>query len=255
MASRSKAIQGSRKAARRPKAGDEIVLITGASQGIGEAIAEVFAEARVGPLVLVARSVENLVRVAAQCQRLGAPRVEVFECDCANAASVEAMAEAVLRRFRRVDVLINNAGKWLGRPLLETGVDQFDACIEANLRSAFLVSRFLVPQMVERGSGSVYNMGSIASFKGLPSAGAYCAAKFGVLGLTRVLREELKASGVRVCCVMPGATHSPSWDGSGVPEERMMPARDIAQAFLAMHRMSRSTVVEEIVLRPQLGDL
>ena len=205
--------------------------------------------------MLVARNVENLQSVAARCRKAGAKRVEVFQCDCGNAVSVEEMAASVLKRFKRVDVLINNAGKWLGKSFLETTTEEFDGCVEANLRNIFLVSKAFVPGMVERGSGDVYNMGSIASFEGLPNASAYCAAKFGVLGLSRVMRAELKTKGVRVTCVMPGATASPSWDGSGVPEERIMPAEDVARAFLEIHRMSRRTVVEEIVLRPQLGNL
>jgi short-subunit dehydrogenase len=232
-----------------------IVLITGASQGIGSAIAEQFAAARVGPLVLVARNVDNLREVAIRCKKLGAPRVEAFECDCSNAASVEEMASAVLRRFKRVDVLINNAGRFKAAPFVDTSIADFDNIIEANLRSVFLVSKAFVPGMIERGGGDIYNMGSVASFKGLPNASSYCAAKFGVLGLTRVMREELKTAGIRVSCVMPGATFSPSWDGSGVPKARMMPAEDVAKAFLDIYRMGRNTVVEEIVLRPQLGDL
>jgi NAD(P)-dependent dehydrogenase (short-subunit alcohol dehydrogenase family) len=81
------------------------------------------------------------------------------------------------------------------------------------------------------------------------------AAKFGVTGLAKVLRAETKSAGVRVCCVYPGATWSPSWSESGVAAERMMPAEDVARAFLEVYRLSRKTVVEEIVLRPQAGDL
>ena len=88
----------------------------------------------------------------------------------------------------------------------------------------------------------------------LNSAG-YCAAKFGVTGLAKVLRAETKGTGIRVCCVYPGATWSPSWSGSGAKPGRMMPAEDIAHAFLDIWRLGRRTVVEEIVLRPERGDL
>ena len=98
-------------------------------------------------------------------------------------------------------------------------------------------------------------MSSIAGLEIYPNSAAYCAAKFGVTGLSKVLREELREKGVRVTTVHPGATVSPSWKGSGVADERIMPAEDVARAFYDIYALSRRTVVEEIVLRPQLGDL
>jgi NADP-dependent 3-hydroxy acid dehydrogenase YdfG len=158
-------------------------------------------------------------------------------------------------RFGVADVLVNNAGKYAGSSFLTTTVGDFDRMISANLRSLFLVSRAFAPAMVRRGRGDIFNMGSIAGITGLAGAPAYTAAKFGVAGLSKAMRAELKDKGVRVCCVHPGATVSPSWKGSGVPNARMMPAEDVAQAFLSLYRMTRRTVVEEMVLRPQLGDL
>ena len=131
----------------------------------------------------------------------------------------------------------------------------FDGQIAVNLRSLFLVSKAFVPAMVKRGRGDVFNMSSIAGQRAYPNGSAYCAAKFGVTGLTMCMRSELKQHGVRVTAVYPGATFTPAWDGAGVAAERMMPAEDIARAILAAHRLSRRTVVEEIVLRPQAGDV
>lgn len=232
-----------------------VVLITGASQGIGAAIAKVFAAELPGaPLALVARNAKNLAKVAAACRKLGAT-AETFVCDVSDEAAVAALAAAVTQRFGRVDVLINNAGKFVAKPFLDFSVAEFDGQLADNLRSLFLVSRAFVPGMVQRGRGDVFNMGSIAGLIAYPGGTGYCAAKFGVTGLTKVMRAELKNKGVRVCAVLPGAVATPAWDGSGVPTERLMPAEDIARAILAAHRLSRRTVVEEIVLRPQLGDL
>jgi short-subunit dehydrogenase len=232
-----------------------VVLITGASQGIGAEIARVFAaEVKGVRLALIARNAKNLRAVAAACAKLGA-EAAAFPCDTSDGSAVAKLARAVQKRFGAVDVLINNAGQFRGAPFLETKLADFDQQLAVNLRSVFLVSQAFVPAMVQRKHGDVFNMGSVASFKGLPGMSAYGAAKFGVLGLSRVMREELKPHGVRVCCVMPGGTESPSWDGSGVPAERLMAAEDVARAFFALYRMSRRTVVEEIILRPQLGDL
>ena len=165
------------------------------------------------------------------------------------------MARAVTKHFGPVDVLINNAGKFFGAPFLALKVADFDAQIAANLRSVFLVSSAFAPAMVKRGRGDIFNMSSIAGLQAYPNGAAYCAAKYGVTGLSAVMRAELKDKGVRVCCLHPGATVSPSWKGSGVPAARMMPAGDIARAILDVYRLSRRTVVEEIILRPQLGDI
>jgi NADP-dependent 3-hydroxy acid dehydrogenase YdfG len=232
-----------------------VIVITGASQGIGAAIARAFAsEVKGVRLALVARSARNLESVARYCAKLGA-KPGIFLCDVTDEGAVKAMSEEVMEDFGVVDVLVNNAGKYVGAPFLSTSVADFDRVISANLRSLFMVSRVFAPGMVRRRRGDIFNMGSIAGLGAYPGASAYTAAKFGVSGLSKAMRGEFKGLGVRVCCVHPGATVSPSWKGSGVPASRMMPAQDIARAFVALYRMTRRTVVEEIVLRPQLGDL
>jgi NADP-dependent 3-hydroxy acid dehydrogenase YdfG len=232
-----------------------VVLITGASQGIGAAVASVFAGEVDGVrLALVARNEANLNRVARACGKAGAV-AEVFRCDVTDDKDVAAMAAAVRKRFGGVDVLVNNAGIFEGAPLTEMTVAQFDRVVAASLRSTFLVSRAFLPGMIERGRGDVFNMSSIAGFKAYPGGAAYCAAKFGLTGLTRVMREEMRDKGVRVCGVFPGATWTPSWEATAFKPERMMPAEDIARAILSAYRLDRRTVVEDIVLRPQLGDV
>jgi NADP-dependent 3-hydroxy acid dehydrogenase YdfG len=232
-----------------------VILITGASQGIGAAIAETFAqEIRGVRLALAARNVKNLQAVAKACAQSGA-MAEIFECDVTNAASVDLMATEVRKTFGPSDVLINNAGAFTMAPFAETTLAQFDDMIAVNLRSAFLVTQAFLPAMLKRKSGDIFFMSSIAGLGAYPHSTAYCAAKFGVTGLAKVLRAETKDKGIRVCCVHPGATWSPSWEKSGVKPDRIMPAEDIARAILDVYRLSRRTVVEEIVLRPQLGDV
>lgn len=232
-----------------------IIVITGASQGIGAAIAKTFAqEIRGVRLALVARNAKNLRAAAKACGGLGAD-ADVFPCDVTDERAVDAMAAAVKKRFGAVDGLINNAGGFVPRRFVDTSVADFEAMVSANLRSAFLVSKAFVPAMVKRGRGDVFFMSSIAGLGAYPGSAAYCAAKFGVTGLAKVLRAETKGTGLRVCCVYPGATWSPSWRGAGVKENRLMPADDVARAFLDVFRMTRRTVIEEIVLRPSAGDV
>src|SRR5687768_10268778 len=232
-----------------------LVLITGASQGIGAAIAAVFARELPGVrLALVARSERNLARVVTTCEKLGA-KAAAFPCDVSDEAQVAALVAAVTRKWESVDVLVNNAGKFSGAPFTEMSVSEFDQLIATNLRSVFLMSRAFAPAMIARRRGDIFNMSSIAGLAAYPGGAGYSSAKFGVSGLSKVMRAELRDKGVRVCCVFPGATVSPSWEGSGADESRMMPTADIARAFLDVYRLSRRTVVEEIVLRPQGGDL
>ena len=231
-----------------------VVLITGASQGIGASIAKVFAKEISGVrLALVARNEKNLTKTATACAKLGA-KVETFLCDVRDESAVSEMTAAVLKRFRQVDVLINNAGKFEPTDFLTMKVTDLDRLWNVNLRSLFLVSQAFARGMAERGSGHIFNMSSIAGQQAYPGGAGYCAAKFGVTGLSKVMRAELMAKGVRVTTVYPGATVSPSWKGSGMDTKLMMPTKDVARAFYDIYRLSQNTVVEEIVLRPQGGD-
>ena len=231
-----------------------IVLITGASQGIGAAIAEAFAAEDGARLALVARTESKLDAVAARCRALGA-EAGVFPCDVTDDDAVAAMADAVRARFGTPDVLVNNAGAFVPGGVLEMSAADFRAQIDVNLTSAFLVTHAFLPAFVERGSGDVFFMASTASVQGYPRGVAYGAAKHGLLGLARSLREEVKPHGVRVMTILPGATYTDSWAASDLPPERLMPPEDVARAVLTMHHMTGRTVIEELLLRPQLGDI
>jgi NAD(P)-dependent dehydrogenase (short-subunit alcohol dehydrogenase family) len=230
-----------------------LVLITGASQGIGAALSRRFA-ANGARLALVARNATGLERTAAACRKGGADAA-AFVCDVTNAGQVAETAEQVRRTLGVPDCLINNAGAFVSRPFVGTSVADFDRMIAVNLRSAFLVTREFVPAMARRRRGDLFFLSSIAALTPYAGGAAYSAAKCGLAGLARVLRSELKASGVRVCCVFLGATYSPSWKGSGVARTRLMSPDEVAQAFVDIWKLGSRNVVEEIVLRPQLGDL
>ncbi len=232
-----------------------VVVVTGASQGIGAAIALAFAREAKARLVLVARHAAHLAAVAEEALAAGAMAADTLACDVTDSDAVSLLAETVRQRFRTVDVLINNAGWFTPDSLLAMEPEHFDAIVRTNLSSAFYVTRAFANAMVERKRGDIFFMASVAGIRAFAQGGAYVAAKHGLLGLARAFREELKAAGVRVITVLPGATHSPSWAGSGIPKSRLMPAEDVARVFVDAWRLSRRSVIEEIVLRPQLGDL
>lgn len=233
-----------------------LVLVTGASQGIGAAVAVAFAERHGADarLALVSRSRGALERVAERCRAAGA-EAGVFVCDVTEDAAVEALGRDVPDRLGAPDVLVNNAGLFEPGGFLETSPEAFRRQIEVNLTSAFLVTRAFLPAMLERGSGRVLMMGSVASVRGYPGGTAYGAAKHALLGLARSLREETKGTGVGVTTLLPGATLTPSWDGVEVPPERFIPPEDVARVAVEVASLSDRSVVEEVLIRPAEGDL
>lgn len=230
------------------------ILITGASQGIGASAALAFAAAFPGARVaLWARRREALDEVAARCRAAGAEPLPVV-CDVTDETSVQRATDTTRAAFGALDVLINNAGLFEPLPFEETSLDAFRRQIDTNLTSAFLVTRAWLADLTAT-RGHVFFVASVASLQGYPRGAAYCAAKHGLLGLARSLRVATRERGLRVTTVMPGATRTASWDGTDLPDERFMKPEDIASAIVDTYRLSPRTVVEELVLRPQLGDI
>ncbi len=204
-----------------------VVLITGASQGLGRAFAHAFAAEPGARLALVARSADRLTAAAEACRAQGA-EAHAFPCDVTDEAAVTAMAAAVTAALGVPDVLVVNAGAFVPGSLFETTPALFRAQLDVNLTSAFLTTHAFLGAMAARGAGHLFYMGSVASVRGYPGGAAYCAAKHGLLGLARVVREETKAQGLRVTTLLPGATRTPSWDGTEQPDDRFMPPEDVA---------------------------
>ncbi len=231
-------------------------VLTGASRGIGRALALELAP-RGWDLAICSRSEEKLEALRAElADAAPGATVHVQACDVGDPAVLGTFATAVRGWFPHVDALVHNAGVFRLGSLLEEPEGQLEELIDVNLLSAYRLTRALVPDMVRRGAGDVVTLCSVASLKAYPAGGSYGIAKHALLGFTRNLREELRESGVRVTAVMPGATWTDSWSGvEGLSPERLMPAEDIAAAIRGALELSPRTVVEELVLRPQLGDL
>jgi len=230
-----------------------VVVVTGASQGIGRAVAERFADDGV-QIALWSRTASKLEAVADACRAQGADAM-VCPCDVTDDAQVREAAASVLDAWGAPDVLVNNAGAFTPAPIDDTTPDAFRAQVDVNLNAPYVVTKAFLEPMRERGSGHLFFMGSIASVTAYPGSVAYCAAKHGLLGLARVVREETKDDGLRVTTLMPGATRTPSWDGTELPDERFMAPEDVADAVYDAYHLSPRTVVEEILLRPQEGDV
>ena len=231
-----------------------IAVVTGASQGIGQAVAEAFSAREGAKVALVARTRSKLEMVADACRERGGEPL-VVPTDVTDDAAVADMAETVTGEWDVPDVLVNNAGIFDYAPLDELTLDGFRDQIDVNLTGAFAVTQAFLPAMRERKAGHLFFMGSVASIMAYPGNAGYCAAKHGLRGLARVVREETKDEGLRVTTVLPGATDTPTWAGADLPKERFMAPVDVAQSVVDAYHLSDRTVLEELLLRPQEGDV
>lgn len=232
----------------------KLLVVTGAGKGIGRAIATRFASSGFD-VVLCARTQSDLEKLALELKQEYGIQAYAFAADVSVPQQVDGFTKQVLQLGRPIDVLVNNAGFFLPGEILNEPDGALEKTIEANLYSAYRVTRALVPSMKSTRSGHIFNMCSIASIKAYPNGGSYTISKFAMLGFSKVLREELKEFNVRVTAILPGATRTASWDGTTLPDERFMPAEDIAETVWAAWSLGPRSVVEEVVIRPQLGDL
>jgi short-subunit dehydrogenase len=230
------------------------IIITGATKGIGRAIAEKFA-AEGFDLAVCARTVEDLHHFKKEIQQRYAVEVLMRVADMSNKKEVLAFADDVIGQWGEADILVNNAGIFIPGEISREEDGTLEKLIETNLYSAYHLTRAILPVMIKKGRGHIFNMCSIASIIAYPNGGSYSISKFALLGFSKVLREELKPSGIKVTAILPGATWSDSWAGVQLPESRLMEANDVAIAVWGASQMSPSAVIEEIILRPQLGDL
>lgn len=231
------------------------VVVSGASKGIGRAIAHKFAAAGYD-VAVSARGADALASLQEALVRINpAGNHIVFKGDMAEKKDVASFADLIKENWSTVDVLVNNAGVFIPGSIYNEPEGNLEKMISTNLYSAYYLSRLLIPMMKEKKSGFVFNICSIASFTAYPNGGSYTISKFAMLGFSKCLREEMKPYGIKVCAVMPGATLTDSWSGADIPDERFIPAEDIAEIIFGTAQLSSRTVVEDIIIRPQLGDI
>ena len=223
---------------------NKTIVVTVGTKGIGRAIVDKFASEGF-TVITCARTEENNFP----------ENIHFFKADMSKKVEVLAFANFVKTTVNQVDILVNNTGFFLPGQIHNEEEGTLEAMIETNLYSAYNLTRALIGDMIERKDGYIFNICSTASITAYTNGGSYCISKFAMLGMSKVLREELKPHHVRVTSILPGATLTNSWAGVELPAERFIAPDDIAQVVWTAYNLPDSTVLEEILLRPMLGDL
>ncbi len=233
----------------------KLAVITGGTKGIGKALIRIFAENGFD-MITCSRNEDQLVSLKRSIEgEYNNISLNYLRADLSDRKDVDKLTGKIMNTGRAVDVLVNNAGLFIPGQVHSEEEGTLEKMIETNLYSAYYLTRGLVGNMINNKSGHIFNICSTASIVAYTNGGSYGISKFALLGMSKVLREELKPYNIRVTSVLPGATFTASWEGAEIPEERFMKAEDVAMTLWNAYSLSRQSVVEEILLRPMLGDI
>jgi NAD(P)-dependent dehydrogenase (short-subunit alcohol dehydrogenase family) len=238
----------------KKKEQEKVAVITGGGSGIGLAMARIFAASGYA-VVITGREAKRLEK-AAKTISGDKKQVTGISCDVRDPASVEKFFREVGKQHSRIDVLINNAGVAHAlAPVDQLPIETWNEVIDTNLTGTFLVTRAALSLM--RTGGTIVNNLSVAALQPFAGMSAYNASKFGALGFTRALREDLRKRGIRVLALLPGATDTEIWGQfwKDAPKEKMISAETVAQAVLHAVSAPANTAIEEIRIGPSAGVL
>ena len=226
----------------------KVVVVTGAGRGIGRAIAVELG--RMGANVaLAARGVAGLEETAKTIGR----NASVISTDVRKKDEVHRLLDHVASTVGPIDILVNAAGIGIFGQVKDFADEDYDAILDTNLRGIFLACRYVLPSMISRGKGDIVNIASIAGKVGTARRAVYCASKFGVIGFSQALAEEVREHGIRVSVVCPGSTDSSfSQDPNreGKVRSKMLSPSDVAYAVRTIVAQEPNSFISEIILRP-----
>jgi short-subunit dehydrogenase len=230
------------------------IVITGASKGLGKGFALEFAK-DANQLVLCARNKEELEQLSTEINKINPNCIVKFKIVDVSIKQQILDFGNFCNDLGDTDILINNAGIFLPGSIYEEEENQLEKMINTNLYSAYHLTKTVLPKMMFKKQGHIFNICSIASNNAYANGGSYSISKFALLGFSKNLREELKPHGIKVTAVLPGAVYTNSWAGSGVNPNRIMEVNDIASLVYAASKLSPQACVDDITITPQLGNL
>ncbi len=226
----------------------KVIIITGGGRGIGAAMARRFAEEG-ARLVLLAREEQELLKVQEEIDNKTGADVLVVPGDVSVESDVYLVVEKAVERFGRIDVLVNNAGLYIEKPITECTLDEFQALVDVDLKGLFLMTKAVLPYMKQQGQGHIVNMASEVGLSGVPNQALHSMCKFGVIGFSQSLHHELRTENIKVSYICPGPTNT--WDD---PEpSKLLRPEDVAEAVLFVLTTHANAVVNEIIIRPLKG--
>jgi len=231
-----------------------VAVITGASRGIGFAVAKKFASEGFD-LFIGGTNAEKLAQTQLLLETEFSIKCAFYAGDLSQQDTCIDFTRSVLSEYPQIDVLVNNAGQFLGGKMMEENQEQLRSMMDLNLFSAYYITKNLWDFFAKNAKSHVFNMCSIASFTAYPAGGSYSITKFALHGFSKSLRLEGLEKKIAVSSVMPGATLTDSWAGVDLPESRFMKSADVAEMIFLAWKINETTVMEEIILRPFLGDI
>ena len=235
-------------AAASPVLAEKAALVTGASRGIGRAIA--LRLARLGASVAIcARNRADLQRTAHELRKQGRRALPIV-ADVTRADEVQQMVEQACSQIGEIEILVNNAGLGIFGPFHERSEGDWDAVLDTNLKAVFLASRAVAPRMIRLGRGHIINISSLASKSAFPGGAIYCASKWGLMGLTACIAEDLRAHGVRVSVICPGSVDTEFSSHAGRNPATLLQPEDVAHAVAMIVTQSAHSFISEVDVRP-----
>ena len=230
-------------------------LITAATKGIGRAVSMALANEGIN-LAICARSEKDLAAFKAELSAIN-PQIKIVTVatDVSLKAEVLHFAETAETQLGAISIIVNNAGIYEPTSILDDGEETFQKSINTNLQPAYLLYRYFGKKMIAAGEGHIFNICSVAALTPIAEAGSYSVTKFALLGLTKVMRLEMQAHGVKVTAIIPGSTLTNSWDGVAVEKDTMVLPEDIASAIINIYKMSPGANVDEIIIKPAGGQI
>jgi 3-oxoacyl-[acyl-carrier protein] reductase len=228
----------------------KVAIVTGAGGGIGRAISLLLAQSSVR-VVLAARNQAHLEKARESILSVGGEALAV-PTDVTSEEALERLVESALQAYGSIDYLINNAGWGKKAPLLKSRIDDWDRTLSVNLRAPMILSKLVLPTLIGKRSGAIVNIGSISGKQGSADVAAYAASKFGLVGFTESLFEEVREHGIKVSVIHPGFVDTPLIPPNPqLNRSKMIRPDDIAEAVLYVLRSSAACCPVEITIRPQ----